>query len=349
MLKKERFVIYRPPKPSNRSEDFLYKRYGQWAPSIKYSYNMWDIRNQMTPAENYRHQLATSGKTIRILQRLEWRWQKAFKQWWDMSIRVQSGFRGMQARKYYRSVKSDLLRVKEQREAKKSVLRLFAESKKEESLALLDKVEVLSTELWAIKIKILYSSLRFQECFDVCITVIGIDPRCEEAHFCIACIYARDGKYIAAYNQLKQLMSQIDEPSAEAFRLNALICTKLFPPKLTESVDSCNALVNMHPEDMNGILQRACCLACAQDWDLAIKDLSVILAYQSNLTNVRCLRARAYCAVREWEKAKEDYNEVLYRYPNDHMAWYGLADTEQPYEAQPMVDHDLVNDAALPP
>ena len=344
---KERFVIYRPPKPSNRLEDFQYKLYGQWAPSIKYSYNMWDIRNQMTPAEHYRHRLATSGQLIRMLQRLEWRWQKSFQLWWDMSIRVQSGFRGLVARKYYRSVKTDLLRIKEQRECKKAVVRVFSEGNKEEALVLLGKVDVLSTELWAIKIKVLYSTKKFDECLGVCKHVLGIDPHCEEAHYCLACIYARQERYVDAYMQLKQLMAEVDNPSPDAFRLNGLVAAKLLPPRLIEAVDSCNAMVQMWPEDMNALLQRACSMACAQDWDQAIKDLSTVLLFQPSLHHVRCLRARAYTASRQWEKAAEDYKEVLSRKSDDWQAWYGLEDCNQPYDPQPMVDHDLVNDAAL--
>ena len=348
MLQKERFVIYRPPKPTNRLEDFQYKLYGQWAPSIKYSYNLWDIRNQMTPAESYRHRLATSGKMIRVLQRLEWRWQKSFQLWWDITIRVQCVFRGMLARRYFKSVKTELRRVKEQREAKLAVVKKFIEGDKKGALLLINNVEAMSIDLWTIKIKILFSTQKYKECQEVCKIVLEIDSRCEEAHFALSCIYARENLYVDAYKQLKQLMSSIDEPSAEAFRLNGLVCTKLIPPKLAEAADSCNMLVAMYPEDMNALLQRACVLASAQDWDLALKDFNMILMYQPNLPNVRCLRARTYCAVREWDKARKDYQDVLDKYPEDHLAWYGLADTNQAYDPQPMVDHDLVNDAALP-
>jgi len=306
---------------------------------------MWDVRNQMTPAEHYRHRLATSGQLIRTLQRLEWRWQKAFQLWWDMSVRVQSGFRGMMARKYYRSVRKDLMRIKEQRDCKKEVVQTFSEGRKDEALALMSKLEKLSTELWAMKIKILYSTSRFQECHDVCRQVLEFEPRCEEAHYCLACIYARQERYVESYRQLKQLMAEIDQPSADAFRLNSLVCNKLLPPRLLEAVDSANSMVTMWPEDMNALLQRACSQACAQDWDAAIKDLSTILLYQPGLNHVRCLRARAYTASRQWEQATDDYKEVLSRRPDDWTAWYGLEDTNQPYDPEPMVDRDLVNDA----
>lgn len=323
-------------------------RAGQWAPSIKYTYGAWDILNQMTPAENYRHQLATSGKTIRMLQRLEWRWQKALPLWRTLATRVQAGFRGLVARKYYRSIKNELIRDREQREAQRAVVQLFSSGQKEESLRVLDMVEVLSTELWIIKIKILYSNSDFANCAAACKRVIEIDAKCEEAYYTLACVLARQERYDEAYMQLKLLMSNVDDPNGESFRLNGLICTKLVPPKLVEAVLSANSLVASFPEDMSGILQRACTQACAQDWDTAIKDLSFVLLYQPTLSNVRCLRARTYTAVREWDKAKADYNEVLKRNQSDSTAWYGLADIEQPYESEPSVDFELVADAWHP-
>ena len=106
--RKGEFVIYRPATTSNRLEDYLFKK-GQWAPSQSYEHRLWDVTNQMTPAEAYRHRLATDGKLIRILQRLEWRWQKEYELWWRCSLAVQSGYRGMLGRRYFNSVKEKLM------------------------------------------------------------------------------------------------------------------------------------------------------------------------------------------------------------------------------------------------
>jgi hypothetical protein len=38
------------------------------------------------------------------------------------------------------------------------------------------------------------------------------------------------------------------------------------------------------------LLQRACCLMAIQEWERAAKDLTLILDYQPDLTNVRNLR-----------------------------------------------------------
>ena len=83
----------------------------------------------------------------------------------------------------------------------------------------------------------------------------------------------------------------------------------------------------------------------SQDWESAIKDYTTILHYQPYLQLVRCLRARAYCCAREWDKGVADYDQVLEWYPDDEMAWYGREDCTQPYDDLPMIDHNLVNDA----
>jgi hypothetical protein len=48
-----------------------------------------------------------------------------------------------------------------------------------------------------------------------------------------------------------------------------------------------------------------------QDWGAAIDDFSLVLSYQPHLNDVRLLRARAYACAREWDDAKDDYEEIL--------------------------------------
>lgn len=63
------------------------------------------------------------------------------------------------------------------------------------------------------------------------------------------------------------------------------------------------------------------------------------------MNDVYMHRARAYCCVREFEKAKADYNRVLVLYPDYATAWHGLQDIGQAYEELPMIDTDMVADA----
>ena len=81
------------------------------------------------------------------------------------------------------------------------------------------------------------------------------------------------------------------------------------------------------------------------DWERAVDDFSFILHYQPHLLNIYCLRARAYCCMRQWNKAMIDYNKVLSIDSNYETAIHAMYDIEQKYEDLPMVDETLVAEA----
>lgn len=337
-------MIYRPETTSNRLEDYLFKK-GQWAPSQSYEHRLWDVTNQMTPAEAYRHRLATDGKLIRILQRLEWRWQKAYELWLKCALAVQSGYRGMLGRRAFNGIKEKLIRDKNQREVKKLTKELFDAGDVEGAKQALNKCDVLSSDLYVIKIKINYLQGFFGVCKTSCRACIESYPKTEDGYYVLACCLAREKKYKEAYEIMNEMMSIVDVPSPHSYRLNGQLCAKLPMPPLYEATFSANSAYEAQPEDMDMLLQRACSHAMSQNWTDAIKDYSTILYYQPYLTNVLCLRARAYCCTRQWDLARADYNQVQEWYPDDETSWYGLGEVDQPYEELPMIDDNLVNDA----
>jgi tetratricopeptide (TPR) repeat protein len=339
------FEIYRPPKTSNRVEDFLFKK-GGWAPSQKYDYKLWDIANQFTPAEAYRHKMKTSGQHIRMLQRLEWRWQRAFEQWWKSALIVQAGYRGMVGRRYFHSIKDKLQRERKQRETYALTIQLFHEGDKEGCLEALGKCDVLTTELHIIKCKIMYQIKRFDACKKASRTLMQDFPSIEDGYYILCCCLARERKFPEVYDLMKEMMSSVDVPSVNAYKLHGMVCTKLAHPPMYECCYALNAQYETQPYDMEALLLRAAGYSMAQDWKNAIRDYNTILHYQPYLTNVLCLRARAFACTRRWKEAQADYELVLSWYPQDETAWYGLADVTQPYDSLPMIDHSLVADAS---
>ncbi len=339
-----KFEIYRPEKTSNRVEDFLFKR-GQWAPSQKYDYKLWDIANQFTPTEAYRHKMKTSGNHIRMLQRLEWRWQKAYELWWKCALRVQAAYRGMKGRQYFRSIKDRLATERQQRETYEKAIELFRAGEKDACLEAIGRCAVLTSQLHVMKCKILYQTKRFDACKKAARLLMTEHPIVEDGYYILCCCIARDRKWAEAYDLMKELMSNIEVPSANAYKLHGMICTKLPQPPLYECCYAMNAQYETQPYDMEALLLRACAYSMAQDWKAALKDYNTILHFQPYLTNVICLRARAYSCIREWALAKTDYELVLSWYPQDETAWYGLQDVTQPYEELPMIDHNIVADA----
>jgi tetratricopeptide (TPR) repeat protein len=343
-MNKFAFEIYRPQKSSNRVEDYIQKR-GGWAPSQKYDYKLWDIQNQFTPSEAYRHRMQTSGAHIRLMQRLEWRWQKDYENWWKCALIVQSGYRGMLGRRYFASIKVKLRQEREQRLTMVAVVEHFKEGQYDLALEKLAQCEVLTSELHTINCKIMYLSRRFDPCKKACKKLMKDYPAVEAGYYIFGCCLSRERKYQEVYMLLKELMSAVDVPSANAYQLCGFICAKLDAPPLYECCFAMDAQYVTQPHDMEALLLRATAASMAQDWDTAIKDYTTILYYQPYLTHVLCLRARAYTCTRKWDLAKEDYELVLSWYPEDETAWYGLQDMSQPYDELPMIDHNLVNDA----
>jgi tetratricopeptide (TPR) repeat protein len=289
--------------------------------------------------------MKTSGQYIRQMQRLEWRWQKAYELWWKCALAVQAGYRGMLGRKYFNSIKQRLRDERQQRETYAACIELFRAGDKDGSLAALERCAVLTAELQVIKGKIMYGTKRFDACKKTCKILMAQFPAVEDGYYMMACCLARERKYVETYDLLKVLMSSVEMPSANAYKLNGFVCTKLDRPPMYECCYALSSQYEQQPHDMEALLLRAAARCMAQDWENAISDYTTILVYQPYLVNVRCLRARAYACVRKWEQAIEDYNLVLSWYPSDETAWYGLQDVTDKYEELPMIDHNLVADA----
>lgn len=57
-----------------------------------------------------------------------------------------------------------------------------------------------------------------------------------------------------------------------------------------------------------------------QEWSDAIIDLNVILAFNPVDKRAIFFRARVYACMREWTKAKSDYDLILLHYPGNKEA-----------------------------
>ena len=134
-------------------------------------------------------------------------------------------------------------------------------------------------------------------------------------------------------------MATIDVPSAHSYQLHGLVLVQLKKPLLMDAIFNANAAYTAQPWDLELLLQRACTYAMAQHWEAAESDYNTILYYQPDLTNVICLRGRVRCCCREWNKAHDDYQQVLDWDPSNEMAWYGMEDITQVYDELPMIEN----------
>ncbi len=149
------FRVYRPPKPTGRYESLNYRK-KEWKPSLSYKHTLEEIRGQMTPSEYYRHRLVTSGVEIRMIQRLEYRWNRQLVKWTKATTRIAARYRGIVGRAYFRSIQEELIRKYNQRMAKKVSSEFFIAGQYQASIDHIEQQEFYPVDLLVIKMKCYY-------------------------------------------------------------------------------------------------------------------------------------------------------------------------------------------------
>lgn len=218
---------------------------------------------QFTPAQAYKHRLQTTGKEIRMLQRLEWKWQRNFERWTILALRVQSCYRGFKGRQYFKSVRENLVLQHKRKECKHLSTLHFREGNKLEALRILSKLsfEEKTSEIRMITLRTLYCLRMFSECECECDRVLRIDKLNEDAHYIKACSFVSREMFEEAYSALRVLFGTFEEPHPESYRLNgcaiihtfthasslttnSLVSARLNPPRYEEVVESFGTLGN---------------------------------------------------------------------------------------------------------
>lgn len=169
------FQVYRPTKPSGRLDGVYYteERKKLWTPSVSYKYNIDDIRHQFTPAESYRHTLVTSGRVIRLIQKLEKRWNANFEAFTKAALRIQSLHRGNSSRLEFNRIKAQLYEERHLRQTFAQASSLFIEKNYEGAIAQVLGHIPTTVDLQLIKMKSEYRLERFQECMKTSAHIIG--------------------------------------------------------------------------------------------------------------------------------------------------------------------------------
>ena len=172
------FQIYRPEKPSGRLDGVYYteERKKLWTPSVSYKYNIEDIRQQFTPAESYRHSLVTSGRIIRLIQKLEKRWNANFDGFTKAALKIQSLHRGNESRLYFNRIKAQLYEELHQRQTYTQASTMFINKDYDGAIAQVLTHSPTTNGLQLIKMKSEYRSQRFIDCIQTSIHIIGKLP-----------------------------------------------------------------------------------------------------------------------------------------------------------------------------
>jgi hypothetical protein len=169
------FVIYRPETTTGRLEGTYYQGDQQfWRPSLSYTHKLSDIRNQFTPAENFRHALATSGKYIRMIQRLEIRWNRNYTAFVLSAMKIQALYRGNVSRAQYAVIKQELYIELKRRQAKTRATALFKSGAYNDAIDEIDRNLPGTIELLAIKMKAQYRLGLHEACIATSREILGM-------------------------------------------------------------------------------------------------------------------------------------------------------------------------------
>jgi hypothetical protein len=166
------FKVYRPPQTTGRLEGTYRVDTTSWRPSLSYEHGLEDIKTQFTPAEAFRHALATSGQHIRMIQRLEIRMNRHNTIWTRMVLRIQSLQRGNVDRTYYKMIKDQLEVDRRRRMALAASTALFLEGRFQDAVSEVNHNRA-SADLWTIKVKSFYCLCEYAACIEACLELIG--------------------------------------------------------------------------------------------------------------------------------------------------------------------------------
>ena len=167
------FVKYRPARISDRLPPNHLPENRNWAPSVSYKFTLDDIKNQFTPAEYFRHRLATSGFHIRLIQKLELRWSRNLGAFIKAAIKLQSLYRGVQGRRHFERVSVKLKEELKERRIFQSAVSCFKLSKFEDSLRFIDEFGKFNEELAVIRMKSFYRLISYHSCIKAANETIG--------------------------------------------------------------------------------------------------------------------------------------------------------------------------------
>jgi len=169
------FEVYRPEKPTGRLDGIYHteERKKLWTPSVSYKYNIVDIRNQFTPAESYRHSLVTSGRIIRLIQRLEKRWNANLEGFTKAAVRIQSLHRGNVSRADFNRIKAQLYQDLHQRQTYAQATMLFVGKDYDGAILQVLSHNPTTTDLQLIKMKSEYRLQQFKDCVQTSTRIIG--------------------------------------------------------------------------------------------------------------------------------------------------------------------------------
>eukprot|EP01031_Cornospumella_fuschlensis_P035091 gene35091-42501_t len=263
------FVIYRPPLPAHRLENkYAAERPEVWRPSHSYKQKLSDIQLQLTPAETFRHRLATSGKLIRLIQRLELRINRNIDRFIWASIKIQALIRGLLGRRYFHQVKDDLKVSLDLRRNTQAAVDAFKTKSFVECIHYCRQCSTRNESICLMELKAHYYLSEYEDAIQCSLELKHLNQAVEDLYYIQACSWSQLGRHEEAVRVLDEAYVYIPRTSSRFLRLYGYICLQLTPPKFDSAIESYSEVIKRDSKDLEAHLERASCYCCLQEYSL---------------------------------------------------------------------------------
>lgn len=248
------FVIYRPPLPAHRLENkYAAERPEVWRPSHSYKQKISDIQLQLTPAETFRYRLATSGKQIRLIQRLELRLNRNVEGFTWAAIIVQALVRGVLGRRYFHRVRDDLKVSLDLRRNTQAAVEEFKAKNFMECIHFCRQCSTRNEAICLMELKAHYYLSAFEEAIQCSLELKHINQELEELYYIQACSWSQLGRYDEAVRVLDEAYVYIPRTSTRFLRLYGYISLQLTPPKFESAISCYSEVVKRDSKDLEAV------------------------------------------------------------------------------------------------
>lgn len=187
-----------------------YKLPKKWEASSHYSKTLRQVRQQVTPAGQYREYYKAFGREEAVIRLLDRRIDPEVDKCRTAVIWMQARHRGWKGRQYFLSIRDALIDARTQLYIRRDAMALFRQGDKRASLDTILRYRgpALGLGLYVMKCKLFYSLGEIAECMRTARELIAIDHTNVDGHYLLACCLVSREQYEAAFQLLSTLFSE---------------------------------------------------------------------------------------------------------------------------------------------
>jgi tetratricopeptide (TPR) repeat protein len=182
----------------------------KWEASSHYSKTLRQVRQQVTPAGQYREYYKAFGREEAVIRLLDRRIDPQVDKCRTAVTCLQARQRGWKGRQYFLSVRDALIDARMQREIRRDALAFFRLGDKRASLdtILQYRGPSLGLGLYVMKCKLYYGLGEIDQCMKTARGLVTLDPTHLDGNYLLACCLVAREQYEAAFQLLSTLFSE---------------------------------------------------------------------------------------------------------------------------------------------